>query len=316
MSKFKTLIKHIARDNKINCNSKVYSPNQQAIAIIQPGCWGDNINSTLMLKPLRAKYPTANIDVYTSTRYASAYYNNPYINNILEADAHTKNEALHLVHTIPKIISTSNYYKIFNPHPMINPGNWNSIKHPHFGDNLIYAWVRALEHENIEYEMPLETILQLTSEEVTKINQYFEHVKPLARNILIEAGHESGQSHFTYEWLSKIVKYLANGETNIFISIASDGGLNELLAIPNVHFVGRLSIRECAEIFNRCDAFFSVSSGLSNACNTNWCKKDIKWFEAVNSPAVTSAPIRSEGKHFWYKNDIDGYMRLIMNNGL
>ncbi len=315
-NKFRTIVKHMSRDTKIQCNSRAYSENQQAIAIIQPGCWGDNINSTLMFKPLRNKYPTSKIDVYTSSKYASAFYNNPYIDNILETDAYTKNEALNLVHVLPDVIKTNGYAKIFNPHPMINPGNWNSIKHPELGDNLICAWIRALEHADIEYDWPLETVLQLTEEEINKVNHYLSVAPKQPRNILIEAGHESGQSYFNHGWLDKIVRYLANGSTNIFISIASDEGLHNLLSIPNVHFVGRLSIRECAHIFNSCQAFLSVSSGLSNACNTNWCKKDIKWFEAVNSPAVTSAPIRKEGKNFWYENNVDGYIALLKENGL
>jgi hypothetical protein len=69
-------------------------------------------------------------------------------------------------------------------------------------------------------------------------------------------------------------------------------------------------------LYNRCTAFFSVSSGLSNACNTSHCRKDIKWIETVNSPSVTSAPLRTENKMFWYDNDVDRYIKMLASNGL
>lgn len=286
------------------------------IAIIQTGSWGDNINSTLMLPPIKKAYPDCIIDVYTSTLYGSAFYNNPYITNTIQHQANTKDEALHLALVIPDQLIGRGYDMIFSPHPMFNHGNWNSIQHPELGDNLICAWIRALEHAGISYEWPLETVLRLTNEETATVRNFINNIPNIdnSRNILMEVHGESGQSFWTPQWTMDVCKYLLNGQTNLFISRKNDShDIQELKRIaPNsVFFVGHLSIRECAELFNHCQAFFSVSSGLSNACNTNWCKKDIKWFEVVNSPAVTSAPIRSSGKVFWYDNDITAFISML-----
>src|SRR5262249_27267709 len=115
------------------------------IAIIQPGCWGDNINSTLMLKPLKDRYINSTIDILTTTSYAFAFYNNPLIDKIIEFQSTSKNHALDHMFRIPDIIQHVGYDVIFNPHPMRNPDKWTSIHHGHLGTNLICAWVRALE---------------------------------------------------------------------------------------------------------------------------------------------------------------------------
>jgi ADP-heptose:LPS heptosyltransferase len=295
---------------------------EKKIAIIQTGCWGDNINSTLMLKPLREAFETSIIDVYTSTTYSSAFDNNPYIDNIIQYQSHDKNNALHLSISIPPFLKDSGYDIVFSPHPMFNPEYWTSLKHPDLGHNLIYAWVRALENADIKYELPLETILRLRDDEIKNVREYIRSVESFSnrRNILMEVQGESGQTHWGPQWTHATVKYLLKEpNTNIFISRKNSGNdVDELKSLSpgNVHFVGHLSIRECAELFNHCDAFLSVSSGLSNACNTNWCRKDIKWFEAINSYSVSSAPIRSTGKAFWCDNNLDGYLNLLRNNGM
>lgn len=291
------------------------------IAIVQTGSWGDNINSTLMLKPIKAKYPDCVLDVHTSSFYGSAFHNNPYIDNLIEYPADSKNDAIHLTLLIPDMIKTHNYELVFAPHPMYNHGNWSSIVNPHIGVNLICAWIRALEHADIKYDMPLETVLRLTSEEIAKVDHYLSFVPNLKqrRNILMEVHGESGQSFWDPEWTMKVCAYLMDGNTNIFFSRKNDcHDVRELKKMGNdqVHFVGHLSLRECAHIFNQCQAFFSVSSGLSNACNTNWCKNDIKWVECINSPAVNSSPIRSSDKLFWYQNDKDAFISKLKEIGL
>jgi len=291
------------------------------IAIIQTGSWGDNINSTLMLEPFKAKYPQSIIDIYTSTLYGSAFHNNPYVQNVIEYAADNKRDALHLSVLIPNTLEGKGYNKIFNPHPMYNPDKWSSLKYPEAGTNLICAWLRALEDFDVEYAKPPKTILRLSDEENRRTENYILHVPNMGggKNYLMEVSGESGQTQWNKDWTLAVGKYLLrNHNANLFISSRSDGITQELnnLGHGKAHFVGGLSIRECAGLFNKCQAFFSVSSGLSNACNTNACRTDVLWFEVTNSPAVTSAPIRSTGKHFYHGNDIQEYIGILSNNGV
>jgi len=297
-----------------------YKPSEkQRIALVQTGSWGDCVNSTLMFGPIKKKFDASTIDVYTSTYYSSAFYNSPHIDNIIKFDAHRKETALHLMDLIPNKIMKYGYNIIFNPHPVINPGRWSSERHPELGENLIYSWVRALEDQNIEFELPLETTMELTKDEIEKVDDLCSSINMDCRNIIMEVHGESGQTFWDHRWTQKIGEYLLNHDTNLFISrknIGDDIANLKEIARNRIIFVGGLSIRECAELFNRCDIFFSISSGLSNACNTNWCKKDITWVETVNSLACSSSPIRSKGKIFWHENDIDKFIDMLKRNNI
>lgn len=289
------------------------------IALIQPASWGDNINSTLMFKPLKDHFGHMVLDVYTADIYASAFANNPYVNRVVQFPAQSKEKALHLLNVIPPLVVGKGYDRIFCPHPMINGDKWTSIKHGSLGTNLINAWVRALEEAGIEYQMPLETVLRLTDHEVGNVNAFCAARNMNGRNILMETEGLSGQTFWNGEWTVRTGKHLLRGDTNLFLSRRASGpDVEELerFAPGRVHFAGSLSIRECAELFNRCDAFFSVSSGLSNACNTNWCRTDRKWVETINSDAVSSAPIRRGGKIFWMDNNLDGYLNMLREHDL
>lgn len=289
------------------------------IALVQPASYGDNINSTLMLKPLKDHYGDCIIDVHTSTKYGGVFANNPYINKLVYHAAVTKQEALHLNHVIPNKIKGSNYTEILIPHPMINPGCWNSSWNPGLGENLILAWVHALEKLGVKYELPLETIINLNDEEVRKVENYVSHVPMMKerRNVLMEIHGESGQTFWNENWTLGVGEYLMDGKTNLFISHFEQRA--DIVKLQDkyrgqVHWVGKLSLRECAGLFNHCDAFFSVSSGLSNACNTKMCRNDVKWFEVVNSLTCSSAPIRSEGKVFWHEDNIAKFKLMLSKN--
>lgn len=290
------------------------------IALIQPASWGDNINSTLMFKPLKKKFPDSIIDVYTAQNYSSAFANNPYVHKIIEFPAANKEKALNLLHVIPPLVKNRGYDRVYCPHPMINGDKWTSVKHGSLGTNLINAWVRALEESDVDYELPLETVMVLTQHEVQRVDDFCNrHNSPAKRNFLMEVEGLSGQTFWNSEWTVEVGKHLLRGDTKLFLSRQNAGADVQALhniAPEHVHFAGELTIRECAELFNRCDGFFSVSSGLSNACNTNWCKKDKLWIETVNSDAVSSAPIRSEGKTFWTDNHVGRFIDMLKSRGI
>lgn len=291
------------------------------IALVAPGSWGDNINQTFQLKPIKERYPNSILDVHTSDRYASAFFNNPYIDNIIEYKSHDKNSALHLIHTIPPVIQNLKYDLILARHPMVfRP--WSTSKHPELGENLILVWAAQLDDLDITYQVPLESVLSLTDLEIKNVDAFLSRINNMTskRNVLMEVQAESGQTFWNDNWTSAVCEhFLQDPNTNVYISRRDITGtiakLNNTYE-GRVYFVGGLSIRECAHLFNHCQVFQSISSGLSNACNTNWCKKDITWLEVINSPAVSSAPMRQENKHFWYTNDISQYIDYLKKIGI
>ena len=302
--------KHIKRGPKMQDWPK---RNGNAIAIVQTGSWGDNINSTLMFGPIRDKYPNHALDVYTSSYYGSAFHNNKYITELIELPAHTKEQALHLTLTTKPVLV--GYDLVLAPHPMFNGDKWTSMTRPELngsaGSNLICAWIRALEENNIPFG-ELQTHLSLTNKEIENVDKFCDKINMLDHKLnIMEIHGESGQTFFNDTWTKTIVEKLCSRNEIVFISHRI-GCLDLAAQFPNLCYnVNHLTIRECAELFNRCDKFFSVSSGLSNACNSDWCKKDIEWVEIINSASVSSAPIRSTGKTFWYDNNLLNFLETV-----
>lgn len=291
------------------------------IAIVQLGSWGDNINSTLMYIPIKNKWPQCEIDVHTSTFYANAFANNPYVARVHEYAAHDKSATFALYNTVPNIVRSMSYDMVYVPHPIVNHDKWTSIKHGEFGTNLVCAWVRALEETDVDYEVPLTTILRLTPEERQNADHFIDKLEiGGARKILMEVHGESGQTQWDHVWTKDVCEHLLkDGTTHLFFSRKSPGPDTMALTAKyrgRVHFVGGLSLRECAQIFNRCDVFFSVSSGLANACHTDYCRKDVKWYEVVNSPACSTSVIRSEGKKFHHGSDVHEFIKLLEGDGV
>lgn len=272
------------------------------IAIIQGGCFGDNVNSTLMLRPLKEKYPNKEIHIYTSSKYASPFYNNPFIDRIFETETTGKNESLNLAHSIKPV----GYDIVINSHPLINK-NWASSIYPELGENLILAWVNTLESLGVEYNFPIETGLYLTDEEVKESDEFVESIKNDNDKVLIECGGESGQSFWNDEWTKQISEYLIKSDKTVIISCLKDPKIKK----PNVHWVGKMSIRVVSGIFDHCYAFISTSSGLSNACNVVQRSENVKWFEVVNSLSCSSNVVGSRSKIFWHKNDIKSFIEML-----
>jgi hypothetical protein len=286
------------------------------IALVATGSWGDNIIQTFQLKPLKTKYPNSIIDVHTSDRFASAFYNNPYVSNIYEHHAADKSNALNLVHVIPPLLQNSGYDLILSRHPMAYQP-WSTSKHPELGENFMYVYAGQMDDLGLEYEVPLQSVLQLTASEVSNVRKFVERVPDFdtSLNILMEVQAESGQTFWDPNWTIRVSELFLT-EPNAKLYISGRNLTSDILHLNNtypgrVYFVGTLSIRECAELFNYCQIFQSISSGLSNACNTNWCKKDIIWLEVINSRAVSSEPMRKEGKLFWMDNNIDNYINKL-----
>ncbi len=293
------------------------------IAFVQLGSFGDNINSTLMLSPIKKAFPNCNIEVHTTNLYASAFANNPHISKIITYGANTKAECFNLYNTIPQKVKAQRYDKVFVPAPILHQDR-TSKKHPELGNNIICTFMRVLEDEGIEYDFPVQSIMHLTKDEIIGVDRWAERNNinfnhNYRRNVIMEVHGESGQTFWNHHWTLATSRHLMLKDTNLFISRKDK--TQDILQLEReyrgrVYCTNELTIRQCAELFNRCDMFFSVSSGLSNACNTNHCKTDVKWIETVNSPSVTSAPLRSSNKIFWYDNDIPKFIAMLSNNDI
>lgn len=292
------------------------------IAFVQLGSYGDNINSTMMLKPIKDAFPGCNIEVHTTDLYGSAFHNNPYVASIVEHHAANKTKCFDLYNTVPAAVAAQKYDKVFVPAPVLHPNRRNSLRHPEFGQNIITTFMRVLEDADIDYPWPVSTVLRLTNEEIDKARKWLSigNRAMHPRKILMEVQGESGQTFWDPHWTRAVVRHLVSTkDTSVFISRRERTQEIKQLEVEYPHRVwwaGDLSLRECAEVYNNCGAFLGVSSGLGNVCNTDYCRKDTLWIEAMNSPTVNSAPLRSDGKVFWYANDVNAFINMLRERGL
>lgn len=284
------------------------------IAIVQTGCYGDNVNSTLLIKPLKNKYPDSIIDIYTVERYADPYKNNPNINQIFTTQINEKNEALNAINTI----KTAGYDITIRNHPLFNK-NWSSHKHPELNENIILSWVNWLEANDIDYEYPIKTELHLTDQEKEEAQNFYNNLNRNRKGVvLIEAESESRQSFWDANWTDQITKHLVNLGYIVLINSIREQNLAKELERYNankIKWVGDHSIRTCAGIYDHCDVFISVSSGLSNACNTNQrTHNNKKWIEVVNSLVCSSKAVGpTDHKTFWHNNNLNEFTQYLSN---
>lgn len=277
------------------------------IAVVSPGCWGDCINSTIMFKPIKDHYGhDCQLDIFTSTKYHTAFINNPHINNLYQTDVTSKNDALNLVHVIKPI----GYDLVINSHPMINK-TWSSNLNRTLGENLILAWVNCLEYNNIPYTLPLKSDLILTPHERSQADAFMSRISKGKGYVLMECEGESGQSFWNPIWTRDVILTLTKMGYITLVSCIGQRDLITSLQLQTANkaiWVGSASIRTVAGIYDNCDAFISVSSGLSNACNTQQRRKVKHWFEVINSLTCSSNVVgTTEYKTFWHKNDVNEF---------
>lgn len=290
------------------------------IAFVQLGSFGDCVNSTLMLKPIKDHYGDCKIEVHTTDLYASAFVDNQYVDYIYQHHADSKTKCFNLYNTVPGMVSEMRYDKVFVPAPILHPNKRNSLLHPEFGQNIITTFMRVLEDNQITYDWPVQTILNVSGSEVMNVNRWLAKnmIRWKEHNVLMEVNGESGQTFWDHKWTNEVVKHIMRSDANVFISrreLTNDVKELVLRYKHKVFWVGDLTIRECTVLYNLCDVFISVSSGLSNACCTNHCAKPDgnkrKWYEVINSPTVSSSPLGTDGKVFWYDNDITGFINSL-----
>jgi hypothetical protein len=283
------------------------------VAFVSLGSFGDCVNSTMMFKPLREKWPDMQLDVHTTTLYASAYEGNPRIDNLIKHNAESKDRAFSLYDVIPK--NLVGYDKVIVPAAIIRPGRWKSDKHPELGYNLWCTFLGVLEELGVEYEWPLKTELYLTDAEKLRAYMFFaDNIGDGRRAVLMETSGESGQTFFNDNWTSKVGNFFLDKGLSLILSRKEPtGAMNELFK-RGAHNACGLTLRECSWLFNYCDTFISVSSGLCNACCTDGRKTDGNWFEVTNSNSVSSQVLYTGGRVFWYQDNSDAFVEMLKSH--
>jgi ADP-heptose:LPS heptosyltransferase len=227
---------------------------------------GDCVNSTTLLKPLRAKYPDTPIKWLTSNAYKSVAQNNPYINEIITFDD-PPNYCDRRYPEIKSKYKKDNYLILSAPY--IYPASFDNTLLGHFHDMC----------NNIQKDSKLEPLLYQTPKEA-QISKDWLTTNKIGRYILMETNFSSEQSYWNWECTEKAIKLLGTKGYTVLLTHREDSKLERY----NQHcrtLCLDFNYRTMPTFYNNASGFIGVSSGISCVVHTHECRKDIPHLEFV-----------------------------------
>lgn len=289
-------------------------------AVVVMASWGDVVISTLVVRAIKEQRKDVHVTFYTSSACKGAVFNNPKIDK-LEVIPANKAQAWGLQ---DKIINKARqkHQLVITPWAGFTPQHeWVPIDMPGTPHNFMWAYVRVAQLHGLVVPIPPTLYLYPTETEQERAKKFVESLVQRKRTVMMEIQAESAQSFWNPKWTRRIIPEIIKtygGDVTILIS-RGGGEPPEVTELKKkfkgqIYLLNEYSLREVSVIFNSCDVFVGLSSGTSNACHTHLCKKDIQWFEAINDRKWCSAPLRKEGKHFFFRNDPEGFAKLLREN--
>lgn len=259
------------------------------ILIIRLSSIGDILLATPLVRILRQKFPDAQIDFLTKSRFAELLQSNPYLDQVIPFDDTAGfGELKHIKQRIKQtkydwFVNIHNnlrtaYLSRFNPIPHKFKLNKRALKRFllvkfkwNFYQKLVPVYQRYLEPMNsfgiIDDGQGLDIFL--TSAAVTKIQQ--KYAEFLSEHKLI-IGIVPGAGYATKRWLPERFAQVADQLTTQYgPGIVLFGGDREIalheeilsqMQTPALSLAGKLSLQESAAMMRHCHLVISNDSGL------------------------------------------------------
>jgi hypothetical protein len=233
---------------------------------------GDVLACTPIAKQLKADDPDCHIVCFTSVPGEQALRLNPYIDEItvLPGNPHF------LDSKIRTLAEKGNWTRFFAPAAYMNydvvPGG--SRLNP---KGSIFGIVKAAA--KLHWTVPFVFPFRLAEEEKEQARAFLSALPPGIR-ILVESETESNQSPWRDDWSFDLLESLRTLDP-LFIFTAKDcpAFFQEFRARGGRAVFCSLPFRLNAEIFNSCDAFIGVASGISCLTYSDYCRTDIPRIE-------------------------------------
>jgi glycosyltransferase involved in cell wall biosynthesis len=268
---------------------------------------GDLLLCTPIPRQLKADDPACHITWYTSQRYAFVLNNNPYIDevialpdaplynlkiiNILRPHATQENAGvLALNAEIPRLRNARPWTRFFTPAPYLNFHAFaNHYRIPGIDDNLSDPQVASKNgslldvikaYVNFNWTVSDLPVMRLTDAEVARAREYISKL-PHGIKILFETEFNSGQSYFDIDCLLKVItSTLHLKPVVIFTSKNKPLYYDDLAKRYERMYWFSGEFRLNAELYNACNGFVGVSSGVSTLTYSDWCRNDLPKLEA------------------------------------
>lgn len=289
------------------------------IGIVQLASWGDVFISTIISQGIKEKYPNSKITQYVSTSCANALIGNKHIDKI-ETIQSTKKQVWEGLqdHVINGI--RTKHEILITPWPGYLPQDQWSIK-SQINDNqskhnFMWAYAKALENLGIQFDIPLKPQMWLTNQEMINADSISHRLNGFI--VMMEVEGHSNQTYINHSWISPIANVISsktNGKFTLLISRAGQD-TREILEVKSTYgnkiiTLGDLSLREVSRVFNNCHLFIGCSSGTSNACHAQHCRRDIPWIENIKSKLWDSTPLGVNQKRFHYDDNVESFIHTI-----
>nr|WP_321397821.1 hypothetical protein [uncultured Desulfobacter sp.] len=265
------------------------SQNQYCIAIFHN--IGDILLCTPIARQLKSDDPECHITWYTSKRYAFVLDNNPYIDEVIalpDMPLHncqvldifkpymtSENAGLFALNSeIPRLRNERPWTRFFTPAPYLNYQELDRLPPEASLLDIIKSYA------DFDWTVPDLPVIRLTNIEIRKAKQYVDAL-PCGIKILIETEFKSRQSYFDFDCLINLIKSILYLKPVVIIT--SKNRPAYFKEIQNLYkqiywFSGEFRLN--AELYNNCDGFVGVSSGVSTLTYSDWCRNDLPKLEA------------------------------------
>ncbi|MEM7202222.1 MAG: methyltransferase domain-containing protein [Planctomycetota bacterium] len=249
---------------------------------------GDVLAATPIARQLKADDPHCHVTCFTSGMGEPMLRGNPHIDEIVEL----KGDPLGLDPEIQRLQTTEPWAGFFTPASYMNKGAAKAVT----GGARVSAYSDMQASAQIAWSEPYEFTLRLSDHEVAQARRYWSRL-PAGPKILIESEFMSDQSPWTDDWAKDLFDAFRDLDPVFVFSGLSQPGLDAELLAKHAKIIDcREPMRLNAEMFNLCDAFIGVGSGISAISYSDWCRRDVPRIELCRSPYFSAAELPDPGQ--------------------
>lgn len=228
---------------------------------------GDLIATSQIAKQIKHTHPNSHVVWFVLKKFQFVLRGNPYIDEFVELEGNNKEWDAR----IDELKQSRNWTEFYVPQP--------HLSYNYFPGGDLTELVKAAI--GLEWTVPYVPVLRLDEQEISNAREYFRTL-PAGMKIMVETEFQSEQSPWNVDYAKRMIESLRR-HNPVFVFSAKNRPpyFDELQALyPRVEWC-TLPYRENAELYNLCDAFIGVSSGISCLCQSDYCRTDVPHVELV-----------------------------------
>lgn len=239
---------------------------------------GDILLCTPIARQLKDSDPGCFVTWYTSERYAFVLDGNPYIDQIIALPA---DDPVLLDSLLPSLQAERAWTRFFAPAPYLN----YHASIPTIVQSGITLLDLVRDAAALKWSVPFMPVMKLTEDEVDAARAYRDSLPKDGPLVLVESEFNSNQTDWGVELALQMVNALKGLNPVLVFSAKNRPEYLDLLleVYPRIYWCN-VAFRLNAELFNLCNGFIGVSSGISTLSYATWCKDNVPRIEVSRGP--------------------------------